>query len=136
LELKCKSYERNKKTEKERSEPTEPNLAQPANLTRRPARQILCVTRSAGNPRARPTLPDFILSFRSFRTYLYLIINPSLHSNTNIFFLRNPEILSSETLTLIFEALNFVICLRHLNQSCRSRRDASIPTNLISFRPL
>jgi hypothetical protein len=50
------------------------------------------------------------------------------------FFPRNPEILSPKTLTRIFESLNFIICLWHINESCISRQDASIPTNLISFR--
>jgi hypothetical protein len=59
----------------------------------------------------------------------------SPHLHTSMFFPRNLEILSTETLTSIFEPLKFIICLRHRNESCRSHRDASIPTNLISFRP-
>jgi hypothetical protein len=70
LELKYKSYERNKKTEKEKkkSEPTGPIPAQPAQHH---------PPLGHGQPaRASPTSPDFPFIFRFFRTYL--------HSNTYI----------------------------------------------------
>jgi hypothetical protein len=130
LELKCKSYERNKKQKKEiLADRTKPGPAghprawpHAADNTRRKPR--------SSPARARPT-PFFFYLFSFFRTYLYIALT-SVHLS---FFPRNPKILSPETLTSIFEPLNFVICLRPLNKSCRSRWDASIPTNLISFRP-
>jgi hypothetical protein len=72
LELKCKSYERNKKTEKEkekekkeiRADRTDP--AQPARHLRLAERQILSA--------ARPRDSDFLVS----RFFSYL------HSNSNI----------------------------------------------------
>jgi hypothetical protein len=45
---------------------------------------------------------------------------------------QNPKIFSPKILTGIFDPLNFIIFFRPLDLS---RRDLSIPTNLISFNP-
>jgi hypothetical protein len=68
LELKCKSYEKNKKTKKrkKRSEPTRPISAQPAHLARRLVQRILCAARPADTP-TRPTNPGFSFIFSIFQ---------------------------------------------------------------------
>jgi hypothetical protein len=81
------------------------------------------------------------LFFGSVCFYTFLTRNPNSptdllvyiypHLYTSEFLSPKSQNLSPETLTSIFEPLNFVICLWPLNQICRS----SIPTNLISFRP-
>jgi hypothetical protein len=58
---------------------------------------------------------------------------PQRRSFVFSFLLSKPKI--NEILTRCFDHQNHFKSLRALHESCRSRRDLSIPTNLISFHP-
>ena len=72
------------------------------------------------------------------KAYLYTILN--LHINSwshgcTSFYSRNPESTYSRILFRFLTHLDFVVCFRSKNESCRSRQNLSIPTNLTSFHP-
>ena len=138
---KKKKKNEKKKKKKLTGRPNWPTAAQPA----RPVRSISPVYISSQttylhekhylqlriDPRFRLLDPysKIYLSHRSMPPYTALI-NADLR-----FPLRNLEIPSARILFRSFDHLNFVFCLRPLNESCRSRRDLSIPTNLSFYHP-
>ena len=72
------------------------------------------------------------------KAYLYTILN--LHINSwshgcTSFYSRNPESTYSRILFRFLTHLDFVVCFRSKHESCRDRRNLSIPTNLTSFHP-
>ncbi len=71
------------------------------------------------------------------RSFL-LILNPHINSWSHrcmSFSSRNPESTHARILFCFLTHLDFVVCLRSKNESCRDRRNLSIPTNLTSFHP-